>query len=172
MTEKVVIVDENDFEIGFNERTEAHLGEGILHRAFAVFVFNDRSDLLLQKRSKHKMLWSLFWDSTCAGHPRIGEGYESAAERRLKEEFGFTCKLELIGKFQYQAAFEKVGSENEICAILVGRYSGNLAPDFKEISKWKWMNTSGLKDAVKKNPSDFTPWFRIGLDQLEQNEIL
>ena len=119
--DKIIIVDKQDKIIGFEEKEKCHDGYGILHRAFSVFIFNDKKELLIQQRSKFKRLWPLYWSNTCCSHPRFDEEIVNAAEKRIKEEFGFWCLLKDLYKFQYQARFKDEGSENEMCSVLIGK---------------------------------------------------
>ncbi len=163
--EKVILVDENDNQIGLEEKVKAHLGNGVLHRAFSVFVFNSKKELLLQQRASEKMLWPLYWTNTCCSHPKEGESYQEAGERRLKEEFGFTCPLKYIGKFQYQVNYKDIGSENELCSVLVGDYDGEINVDEKEIASYKWVDLEKIKKDVLENSNSYTPWFKMELDK-------
>ncbi|HBG81784.1 TPA: isopentenyl-diphosphate delta-isomerase [candidate division CPR2 bacterium] len=165
--EKVILVDENDKNIGLEEKVKAHLDEGKLHRAFADFIFNKKGELLIQQRSEKKMLWPLIWDNTCASHPRENESYEKAGERRLLDELGFTCKLKMADKFQYHAAYKDVGAESEVCATLIGEYDGDVKPVKEEVADWKWVNINDLKKDMEENPDKYTPWFIIALERLE-----
>ena len=165
----VILVDESDNQVGLEEKMKAHLGKGILHRAFSVFVFNKKGELLLQQRAKGKMLWPLYWTNTCCSHPREGENYEEAGKRRLQEELGFTCSLKLIGKFQYQAGYKDIGSENELCSVLVGEYDGEVFPNKEETESVKWINFEELKKDVTEHPENYTPWFKIELEQFFNN---
>ena len=167
--DKLILVDENDNQIGFEEKIKCHLGEGILHRAFSVFVFNNKGELLLQKRGNGKMLWPLFWTNTCCSHPREGEGYEDAGKRRLQEELGFSCSLKYIGKFQYKASYKDIGSENELCAVLVGEYSGEINANKEEVDDFKWVNFEELKKDVSQNQDNYTPWFKMELEKFFAN---
>lgn len=164
--EKVILVDKNDNQIGLEDKLKAHLGQGILHRAFSVFVFNSKGELLLQQRASEKMLWPLFWTNTCCSHPREGEGYEEGGQRRLKEELGFTCPLEYKGKIRYQASYEDIGSENELCPVLVGEYNGEVLPNKEEVNNFKWVNFDELKKDVSENPDKYTPWLKMELEQI------
>jgi len=159
--QKIILVDENDKEIGFEEKIKCHLGEGILHRAFSIFIFNKNKKLLLQKRAEEKMLWPYFWSNTCCSHPRENEDILKAAEKRLNEELGFTTSLKLLGKFKYQANFKDIGSENELCYVFEGEYDGKINPDKKEIADYKWIDMEELKIDIEKNPENYTPWFKI-----------
>lgn len=167
--EKVILVDENDNQIGLEDKVKAHLGQGILHRAFSVFVFNKKGQLLLQQRASEKMLWPLCWTNTCCSHPREGEKYEEAGQRRLKEEMGFTCSLKRIGEITYHANYKDIGSENEYCPVLVGEYDGEVNFDKKEANNIKWIDLKELKEDMEKNPDNYTPWFKIELDKFFYN---
>lgn len=163
--DELILVDEGDNEVGTEEKTKCHLGGGVLHRAFSVFVFNNKNELLLQRRGKEKLLWPLYWSNTCCSHPRKNEDYMVAAERRLKEEMGFSCPLKLIGKFQYQAPYKNIGSENELCAVLIGVYNGSVAANPKEVEEWRWVGFKDLLSDVNENPDKYTPWFKIELEK-------
>ncbi len=161
----IPLVDENDREIGTEEKVTAHLEGGKLHRAFSVFVFNNKGELLLQKRASSKMLWPGYWSNTCCSHPHPGEDVLEAGERRLNEEIGFSCKLKSLGHFIYTAHFEDIGTEKELCHVLVGEYNGEVSPNNDEIEKIKWMSLEDVKKEIKNNPSTFTPWFKMELEK-------
>jgi len=166
----VVLVDENDNQIGVKEKVAAHLGDGDLHRAFSILVFNDKGETLVTRRSAEKMLWPLVWDSACASHPFENESQETAGERRLTEELGFTCKLEDADTFQYKEKYLDVGSENEICAILIGEYNGEVHPVAEEVADYKWMSIKDVQDDMAQNPDKYTIWFKIELDRLIEKD--
>ena len=165
---RIVAVDQNDHKIRLIDKIQAHLNNGILHRAIMIFVFNSDGDLLLQKRSDRKMLWPSFWDSTCATHPFNQESYEKCGQRRLQEELGFTTQLKYLGKFFYQAKYKNVGAEKEICAVLVGFYDGEINPNKKEVAETKWIDFEKLLIEIKQRPDKFTPWLKIGLEKFVQ----
>ena len=170
MTKKLVLVNSRDEVIGFDTKERCHEGSGILHRAFSVYIFNDKKQLLIQKRSRFKKLWPLYWANSCCSHPRENESYINAGERRLKEEIGVECPLELVDKFQYQARYEDKGSEKEVCAVLTGEYNGKIRANLKEVDNWKWIDVDKLKKDIKKNPEKYTPWLRIGLGRYLKNK--
>lgn len=162
----VVLVDENDNQIDVKEKVAAHMGDGDLHRAFSILVFNDKGETLVAQRSGGKMLWPLYWDSACASHPFENESQEVGGERRLTEELGFTCKLENVDTFQYHEKYLDIGAENEICAILVGEYNGEINPVAEEVADYKWMSVKDVMDDMANNPDKYTVWFKIELDRL------
>jgi len=166
--EKIILVDKNDKVIGYDDKVKCHAGEGILHRAFTVFIFSAKNELLIQKRSGLKELWPLFWDSSCSSHPRKGETYEGSIKRRLKDEIGIDCETRILGKFQYQEKYKNIGSENEICAVASGIYTGEINPNPKEIAEWKWVNLNILKKDITKQPDKYTPWFKIALKKFPE----
>jgi len=169
MSEKVILVDQNDKEIGVEDKLKAHLGKGILHRAFACFVFNKNGELLIQKRSKEKMLWPLYWDNSCSSHPRQEESIEGSTKRRLKEELGVTCEVKNLFKFSYRSKYRNLGSEYEVCHVPVGRYDGDITLIPEEVAEWKWISLGKLEREIQENPEIFTPWFKIGFKELIKN---
>jgi len=161
--EFLIVVDENDDVIRTQTREECHRGDGILHRAIATFVFNGKNKLLIAQRSKSKTLWPEFWDASCCTHVYPGETYEQAGERRLSQELGFSCKLKFLTKFRYQARYEDSESENEMCALLIGRYNGKTKPNPKEVAGHKWVDIGDLRKDMNSNVDEYTPWLRIAL---------
>jgi isopentenyl-diphosphate delta-isomerase len=159
--EPLILVNPNDEIVGYKPKLECHLGDGILHRAFSIFIFNSQMELLLQKRSEEKMLWPLFWSNSCCSHPRKSETYEEAVHRRLKEELGFDTDLYFLFKFQYQARFKDKGSENELCSVYIGKYDGQPVTHPDEIAEWKWITPEALDMELEENPDAYTPWFQM-----------
>lgn len=159
--EPLILVNPNDEIVGYKQKLECHLGDGILHRAFSIFIFNSNLELLLQKRSDQKMLWPLFWSNSCCSHPRKGETYEEAIHRRLMEELGFDTDLFYIFKFQYQARYEDKGSENELCSVYVGKYDGDPITNANEIAEWKYIPYEELDRDLEEHPEMYTPWFKM-----------
>ena len=122
MEDTLILVDENDKEIGYLPKEKCHDGNGKLHRAFSMYVFNGNK-LLIQKRSNKKRLWPGFWSNSCCSHPRKGEDIFDAVKRRLKEELGIECEPKLLFKFVYNASYEGEGSENEYLYVFSGDYN-------------------------------------------------
>jgi len=162
---KVVLVDKNDRVLGLHDKLRCHSGKGMLHRAFSVFVFNSRGELLLQQRSKRKLLWPLYWSNTCCSHPQAGESYERAGQRRLQTEMGFTCPLKKVGIFQYKAEYKDRGSENELCAVLVGKHDGEVSLNSEEVAIYKWRDFQELKEDIEENPDNYTPWLKLEIEK-------
>ena len=158
--EYVILVDENDQEIGKMEKLEAH-EKALLHRAFSVFVFNEKKELLLQQRALTKYHSAGLWTNTCCSHPRVGETIEQAAHRRLMEEMGFDCELSTKTSFIYKAAFENGLTEHEFDHILVGNYNGAININNQEVASYKWVSIAWLQNDMVQNPQDYTAWFTI-----------
>ena len=166
--EKILKVDENDNVIGEEDKEVCHKGEGILHRAYLLIIMNSNNQILLTKRSSKKMLWDGFWDGSVASHPHKGESYEEAAKKRCKEELGADCKPKYLFKFMYAVPYKDVGSERELCAVLVAKGVDEVKPDPDEISEHKFVSMEELKEDIKKNKDIYCPWFLIALEKLPE----
>ncbi|MBF8151094.1 isopentenyl-diphosphate Delta-isomerase [Winogradskyella sp. F6397] len=158
--EQVILVDENDNKIGLMPKMEAH-EKALLHRAFSVFVFNDKNELMLQQRALHKYHTPGLWTNTCCSHQRDGESNLEAGKRRLQEEMGFVTDLEEKTSFVYKAPFDNGLTEHEYDHIMVGYYNAapNINPD--EVASWKWMSLEAVKTDIAENPQIYTAWFKI-----------
>jgi isopentenyl-diphosphate Delta-isomerase len=160
--EALILVDEADREVGHLSKAKCHDGQGILHRAFSLLIFNDEGELLLQQRSPSKRLWPQYWSNSCCSHPRRAESMETATQRRLYEELGLRCPLQFLFKFQYQAQFESAGSEQEVCSVFIGRSTGPVRIDPKEIEATRWISIEGLQAELSSIAADrYTPWFKL-----------
>jgi len=159
--EMLIVVDKHDTIIEYKSKIDCHKDEGILHRAFSIFIFNDSSQLILQKRSKQKQLWPFYWSNSCCSHPRKGETLDIAIHRRLEEELGFDTELTYLYKFQYQANFSKIGSENELCAVYIGKSNTPVKVNENEIAEWRYIDPDDLTKEVSEHPENFTPWFKM-----------
>ena len=157
--EFVILVDQNDQEVGQMEKLAAHEG-GRLHRAFSVCVFNYRQELLLQQRAWGKYHSAGLWTNTCCSHPRLGESLEKAAHRRLQEEMGFDCELKKAFVFTYKVEFDNGLTEFEKDYVFVGKYNGEILPDPKEVEEYKWVTWEFLLNDMKKRPEIYTYWFK------------
>lgn len=166
--ETLILVDAADREIGHLDKASAHDGEGVLHRAFSLFIFNSRGELLLQQRTADKRLWPGFWANSCCSHPRRGETIEEAIHRRLREELGLACELEFLFKFQYQARYGEAGSEHELCHVFAGRSDVPPRVNITEIAAVRWISPAALEQEIERHPGHFTPWLRIEWQRLRR----
>lgn len=158
--ERVILVNEQDEPIGTMEKIEAH-EKALLHRAFSVFVFNDKGETMIQQRAMHKYHSPGLWTNTCCSHQREGESNIEAGKRRLMEEMGFTTELQEVFSFVYKAPFDNGLTEHEFDHVMVGKYNEapNINPD--EVADWKWMSLERIKSDMEQYPEHYTAWFRI-----------
>ncbi len=164
--ECLIVVDADDNASGFLSKAECHDGDGVLHRAFSVFLFNRHGELLLQQRAASKRLWPLYWSNSCCSHPRQGESIEEAAGRRLHDELNVNAALEFVYKFTYQAAFRDLGSEHELCHVLLGVLDGEARANETEIAAVRYVSADELVRQFDEAPDEFTPWFKQEWQQL------
>lgn len=160
MPEMLILVDGKDRQVGMEEKIKTHQ-EGKLHRAFSIFIFNPEGQMLLQKRAKKKYHSGGLWTNACCSHPRVGEGLEEAARRRLKEEMGFDCSLEKKGAFIYKVNLDHNLTEHEFDYVFIGEYGGAVIPNPDEADGFKWIDMRELEKDIAAHPQDYTEWFKI-----------
>ena len=163
--EEVILVNENDIVIGTMEKLEAHK-KGLLHRAFSVFIFNDKNELLLQRRALNKYHSGGLWTNTCCSHPRPNENILNAANRRLVEEMGFEAELTFKTSFIYNTEFENGLTEHEFDHIFFGTHNVNPKINADEVDSFSWLTIEDVNQKIKQNPNEFTSWFKIALEKL------
>ena len=164
MEEKVLLVDHKDQILGKMEKIEAH-EKGLLHRAFSVFIYNDKDELLLQKRALSKYHTPGLWTNTCCSHQRENESNIDAGKRRLQEEMGFKTELENQFSFIYKAPFSNGLIEHEYDHILIGYFNGEPHPNPDEVADSKWMTLEAIEKDIYENPDNYTAWFKILLEK-------
>ena len=160
MEELLILVDKNDNQIGTMPKMEAH-EKGVLHRAFSVFIFNKKGELMLQQRAAHKYHSPLLWTNTCCSHQRDGENNIQAGERRLQEEMGFTANLNEVFSFIYKAPFDNGLTEHEFDHVLIGYFDEEPNINKEEVEDYKWMLLEDVKVDIENNSSEYTAWFKI-----------
>lgn len=160
MEEQVILVNEQDEVLGTMPKMEAH-EKARLHRAFSVFVLNDKGETMLQQRAAHKYHSPGLWTNTCCSHQRVGETNIQAGKRRLEEEMGFQTDLQDLFSFIYKAPFDNGLTEHELDHVLLGYFEGepNINPD--EVADWKWMGLEEIRQDLDENPGAYTEWFKI-----------
>lgn len=172
--EQVILVDSNDNPIGTMNKMEAH-EKAVLHRAFSVFILNDKNEVMLQQRAAHKYHSPLLWTNTCCSHQRVGETNIEAGKRRLFEEMGFTADLKELFHFIYKAPFDNGLTEHELDHVMIGYSNENPVINPEEVESWKWMSIEAIKEDMTVNPKDYTVWFKIIFDEfyhfLEENKL-
>lgn len=168
--ETLILVNEADEEIGQMAKLEAHQ-KGILHRAFSLFIFNSKGELLLQQRAMHKYHSPGLWTNTCCSHQRAGETNKEAGKRRLAEEMGFSCELKEVFNFIYKASFDNGLTEHELDHVMVGQYEADPIINKEEVMEFKWITLSDLKQDMEKHPEKYTAWFKIILNEYMQRLV-
>ena len=158
--EEVILVDDCDRETGRMEKMRAH-HLGSLHRAFSVFLFNEKGELLLQQRAAVKYHSAGLWTNTCCGHPRPGEVIKSAAARRLNEELGIQAPMAHSFRFRYRSELANGLTEHEIDHVFIGTCFRNPIPNPDEVQQWKYISADAINDGLKQDPANFTAWFRL-----------
>lgn len=174
MEEKVILVNQNDKPIGLMPKMEAH-EKALLHRAFSVFVLNDKNELMLQQRASHKYHSPLLWTNTCCSHQRDGETNIEAGNRRLFEEMGFSTELKELFSFIYKAPFDNGLTEHELDHVMIGYYNGEPTINPDEVEAWKWLDIDEVRRDIEQNPGQYTAWFKIIFDKfyhfLEEHKV-
>jgi isopentenyl-diphosphate delta-isomerase len=158
VVENVVLIDEADAALGIGEKLAVHRS-GELHRAFSVFAFNARGELLLQRRALSKYHSGGLWTNSACGHPRPGEATDEAARRRLFEELGIQCgALVTAGVYRYRAEILDL-VENELDHLFVTTVDGDPVPDPDEVMDWRFVAVEELDAWIAAEPDAFTAWF-------------
>lgn len=162
----VILVDEQDNPVGTMGKMEVH-EKALLHRAFSVFIFNDKREMLLQKRAATKYHSAGLWTNTCCSHPKPGETTEAAAIKRLQEEMGFSTPISKAFTFVYKAPFDNGLTEHEYDHVFTGTFNGLINPDPREVSDYCYQSIETVKENVQTHPDHFTEWFKIALPKVE-----
>lgn len=158
--EEVILVNENDEEVGVMPKLEAH-EKAVLHRAFSVFILNDKNEVMLQQRAAHKYHSPLLWTNTCCSHQRVGETNIQAGTRRLREEMGFVTDIKELFHFIYKAPFDNGLTEHELDHVMIGYFNQEPQINKEEVASWKWMSTQDVKNDISSSPELYTEWFKI-----------
>lgn len=166
--EQVILVNENNEQIGTMPKMEAH-EKALLHRAFSVFIANDNGDIMLQQRAASKYHSPLLWTNTCCSHQRVGESNIEAGKRRLQEEMGFQTELKELFSFIYKAPFDNGLTEHEYDHVMLGSYNAEPNINRDEVEAWKWMSPEAVKEDISKNPNAYTAWFKIIFDKFYEH---
>ncbi len=168
MEQLLVLVNEDDEEIGLMEKMEAHR-KALLHRAFSVFIFNSKGEMLLQQRALTKYHSGGLWTNACCSHPYPTETPTEAAIRRLKEELGFTTEVTPSFQFMYKAVLDNELTEHEYDHVLIGRYDGPFELNEEEVAAVEYVDIDHLRNDIRLYPEKYTAWFLIAFPMLEQH---
>lgn len=162
----VILVDEQDRPVGAMEKMEVHQ-KALLHRAFSIFIFNQRREMLLHRRADTKYHSGGLWTNACCSHPRPGEDILEAAKIRLWQEMGITTSLTKAFHFIYRAGLDNGLTEYEFDHVFIGAYNGEIMPDKEEVSDYCFMNVDEIKDSIRSHPHKYTEWFKIAFPKME-----
>ena len=171
MPEYVVLVDNKDNQIGLMEKQAAHVNP-TLHRAFSIFIFNSKGEMLLQQRALTKYHTPGLWTNTCCSHPRDGESLQQATKRRLMEEMGMECDLKEVFSFIYKADVMQGLIEHEFDHVFVGTTDVTPIINREEVESYKYETIENIKKDIEKNPENYTAWFKIAFAKLAENHII
>jgi isopentenyl-diphosphate delta-isomerase len=163
--EQLILVNELDEMVGTMEKMEAHQ-KAMLHRAFSIFIFNSKGEMLLQQRAEEKYHCGGLWTNTCCSHPRPEEDTAAAAKRRLQEELGFTTPIKKAFDFVYKAPFSNGLTEYEFDHVFFGEYEGDLRPNPKEVAAVRYLSVNTIQSMMEEKPAQFTPWFHIAFPKM------
>lgn len=171
-SEPLILVDSHDQPVGELNKADCHRAGGTLHRAFSLFIFNDKKELLIQQRAQSKPLWGNYWSNSCCSHPRVGETTDLAIARRSQEELGFATEMEFVYKFEYTAHFEDQGTEHELCSVYIGHYNGQPNINSEEISNFRWVSPAEVNTILVNDEALTTPWFAMEWEQLQRRGLV
>ncbi len=157
--EQIILVDEDDRELGLAPKLEAHV-KGLRHRAISVVIVDGRGRMLLQRRALGKYHSGGLWTNACCTHPRAGEEVAAAARRRLAEELGVDCELKFALRTHYRAEVGNGLIEDEIVHLFLGAYDGAVRPDLAEVAAFDWVSRADLRARIAARAEAYTYWFR------------
>jgi isopentenyl-diphosphate delta-isomerase len=163
---QVILVNDQDQAIGTMNKLEAH-EKGLLHRAFSIFIFNSKGEMLLQQRALDKYHSGGLWTNACCSHPIPGEETAQAADRRLQEEMGFCTPLQKTFSFIYKTAFDNGLTEHEVDHVFTGNYDGDINPDPVEVNSYAFQSMEAIRLSIDAAPHLYTSWFKIAFPKLE-----
>jgi len=193
MDEVCIVLDNDDNPIGSASKKACHLmvniNNGLLHRAFSVFLFDPKTKkLLLQQRASEKITFPDMWTNTCCSHPLAHpsetghgdlpsnvEGAKRAAQRKLGHELGIpsaqvpVSSFDFLTRIHYLAPSDGKWGEHEIDYILFVEADVTLDVNQNEVQATRWVSADELRqmfrDVETQTGDDkalkYTPWFRL-----------
>ncbi len=167
MNTEVILVNENDESIGVMEKLEAHK-KALLHRAFSIFIFNSKGEMLLHKRAANKYHSPGLWTNACCSHPQPGESTIDAAYTRLQFEMGIHAPLTKAFDFVYKASFDNGLTEHEFDHVFIGEYDGEIKPNPDEVEEYCYKSVDAIKESMQLSASKYTEWFKIAFVKMEE----
>ena len=163
---QVILVDADDRQTGTMEKLEAH-EKGLLHRAFSIFIFNTKGEMLLQQRALRKYHSGGLWTNACCSHPNPGEETKAAAQRRMKEELGMETNLEKVFDFVYKAETDNGLTEHEFDHVFTGEYEGKIDFNKEEVMDFCYKKVPEIRHSLQSHPQKYTAWFHLAFPKIE-----
>jgi isopentenyl-diphosphate delta-isomerase len=167
MIERVILVDTENRQVGTMEKMEVHR-KGLLHRAFSIFIFNTKGEMLIHQRADSKYHCGGLWTNAVCSHPRPGEAHEEALRRKMIQEMGFYTEVKKAFDFSYRAILENGLIEHEYDEVFFGIYEGKLEPNPSEVQQYRYMSLNEIRDEVRNRPETFTPWFKLLFERMSE----
>lgn len=161
----MVLVNEQDEPHGSMDKMEVHQ-KGLLHRAFSVFIFNTKGEILLQQRAEKKYHSGNLWTNACCSHPAPGEDVSTAAQKRLHEEMGFSVPLTKVFSFIYKTEFDNGLTEHEYDHVFTGLYESDIKPNPSEVQDYCYMSPGAITESIESHPQKYTSWFKIAFPKI------
>lgn len=165
MDQEVILVNEHDQQLGTIGKMEAHR-KALLHRAFSVFIFNSKGEMLLQQRAATKYHSGGLWTNACCSHPSPGEDTGIAARRRLLEEMGFVTGLTRIFEFIYRADFDNGLTEYEYDHVYTGVYEESIEPNKEEVNDYCYKSLEEIASSLQMHSQKYSSWFLIAFPKV------
>jgi len=162
----IALVNTNDEIIGYDDKLKVH-EKGILHRAFSIFVFNKKGELLIHQRAHHKYHSPSLWTNTCCSHLYENMSMHECVHNRLQFEMGFDVEVKYQFKFTYRESFDNGLTEYETDYVYFGTWEGMPNPNADEVAGFKWISLNVLKNDINKNPQNYTYWFKYIMENFE-----
>lgn len=171
MEELIVLVNDNNEQVGVAPKLATHNAHTPLHRAFSVYIFNKKGAFLVTQRALSKKVFPGMWTNSCCGHPAPGELTEDAIKRRLKFELGIEPKYlkVVLPKYRYRAVMNDI-VENEICPVYMAISTEDIKPNPDEVEKYKWVEWSDFLKELSTTPEKYSPWCKEQSNLLTTNK--
>jgi len=170
-SEKVILVDNDDNDIGEMGKIEVHR-KALLHRAVSVFIFNSKKQMLIQRRALTKYHSPGLWTNTACTHPYPGETTIEAASRRSEQEMGIDTDLIKIFDFTYKERLDNNLTEYEFDHVFIGFSDKIPDPDPAEVCEFKYVDIDSVLNRIKEIPDNFTVWFRKIAERVSNLAVL
>lgn len=170
--EYIVLVDEQGNEVRIAPKLSSHHANTPLHKAFSCYIFDNKGNFLVTRRSLSKKVWPGVWTNSVCGHPGPGESNESTIARRAKDELGMTVRdIEiLLPNYRYSTPPFNGIVENEICPVYGARLDTMSTYNPEEVESLVWLSWNNYVKDVGVNLDKYSYWAKDQLKQLVTNQ--